>query len=71
MGGEASRKFFKLVKNFICRERPPDFDVRTLYLGEDDKTVAEKLADHFNAVSSEFSGLEGNGPPMGEDPVVY
>ena len=69
-GGEASRKFFKLVKNFSCRERPPDFDVRTLYPGDDDSTIAEKLAGHFNAISSEFTGLDAAGPPTGEDNML-
>ena len=68
-GGEVSRKFFKLLKNYSTRKRPPDFDIRTLYPGEGDKDVAEKLADHFNVISFEFDGLERGGPPVGQDSV--
>ena len=68
-GGEASRRFFKLVKSYSSREKPPDFDVRSLYPGKDDKAVAEKLADHFNAISSEFTGLDPDGTPLGPDEV--
>ena len=68
-GGEASRKFFKVVKNYSTREKNPDFDVRSLYPGDDDKAVAEKLADHFNTISLEFDGLDQGGPPEGQDNV--
>ena len=68
-GGEASRRFFKLVKSYSCREKPPDFDVRTLYPEDKDETVAQKLADHFNAISSEFRGLDRAGAPLGNDNV--
>ena len=39
-------------------EKPKEFDVRTLMPGEDDRAVAEALASHFNAISSEFCPLE-------------
>ena len=68
-GGEASRRFFKLVKSYSCREKPPDFDVRTLYPEDSDEAVAEKLAEHFNAISSEFDGLDRAGIPLGNDNV--
>ena len=68
-GGKASRRFFKLVKNYGSHEKPSDFDVRTLYPGKEDKEVAEKLADHFNTISAEFDGLDQGGPPTGDDNV--
>ena len=68
-GGEASRRFFKLVKNYSSCEKPKDFDVRALYPGKEDREVAEKLADHFTTISAEFDGLDQGGPPTGDDNV--
>lgn len=67
--GDASRNFFKLVKNYSSREKPPDFDVRDLYPGKQDVEVAESLADHFNSISSEFNGLDESSTLMGEDDI--
>ena len=61
--GESARRFHKLVKAYSCREKPPEFDVRDLYPGEEDGEVAEKLAEHFNAISSEFDGLNEDDLP--------
>ena len=62
---DASRAFYRNVKAFNSKEKPPIFDVRDIYPEEADLTVAEKLADHFNAISSEFDGLApGNVPDM-------
>ena len=54
---DASRSFFKNVKAYQSREKPPSFDVRELYPEESDENIASHLADHFNAISSEFQGL--------------
>ena len=56
-GPEACRDFFKNVQNYSCREKPPQFDVRDLFPNKDDREVANKVADHFNKISSEFNGL--------------
>ena len=56
--GDASRVFFKNVKAYSSKERPPQFDVRTILPGLNDTQVAEKLAEHFNGISCEFEGLD-------------
>ena len=56
--GDASRLFFKNVKAYSSKERPPQFDVRSILPGLSDPEVAEKLADHFNGISCEFEGLD-------------
>ena len=56
--GDANRAFFKSIKAYKSREKPPNFDVRDLFENSfSDSQVAEKLADHFNGISSEFEGL--------------
>ena len=56
---DASRTFFKNVKAYNCKERPAQFDVRSLFpAGMTDDVIAEQLADHFNGISSEFDGLD-------------
>ena len=55
---DASRSFYKNVKAYKTKEKPPEFEVRDLFPGETDKEVAESLASHFNAISSEFEGLD-------------
>ena len=60
---DAARSFYRNVKSYNSKEKPPAFDVKTLYPGEPDLTIAEKLAEHFNAISNEFEGLrEGDMP---------
>ena len=60
---DAGRTFFKNVKSYNSREKPPQFDVRSLFPGQDDLAVAEKLADHFNGISREFDGLDPDSVP--------
>ena len=55
---DASWAFFKNAKAYQSREKPPQFDVRSLFeAGTSDKAAADKLADHFNGISREFSGI--------------
>ena len=63
-------KFFKLGKNFSSRGKPPDFDICDLYPEKLDKDFAEDLADHFNAISLEFNGLDSTGTPQGADNIA-
>ena len=63
---DASRAFFKNVKAYQSREKPPQFDIRDLYPQENDDSIALKLADHFNAISSEFEGLRPGEVPEAE-----
>ena len=63
LSSDAGRTFFKNVKSYNSKERPPQFDVRSLFPGKDDITVAEKLADHFNGISREFDGLDPDAVP--------
>ena len=60
---DACRHFYRNVRAFSTREKPPDFDVRDLYPGQPDGAVAESLAVHFNAISSEFAGLQEGDVP--------
>ena len=61
---DAGRMFFKSVKYFNSKERPPVFDVRSLFEeGTGDQAVSEKLADHFNGISREFDGLSPQDVP--------
>ena len=61
---DAGRTFFKNVKSYNCKERPPQFDVRSLFpAGLGDQAIAERLADHFNGISSEFEGLDPEKTP--------
>lgn len=62
-GPDACRNFFRNVKSYGCREKPPQFDVRSLFPEQGDKAVANKVAEHFNAVSSEFTGLRPSDIP--------
>ena len=64
---DASRVFFKNVKAHSSKERPPQFDVRSLSeAGLTHAQVAERLAGHFNGISLEFDGL-----PTGSVPVTF
>ena len=58
LSSDAGRTFFKNVKSYNCKEKPPQFDVRSLFPNLSDLDVAEKLADHFNGISQEFDGLD-------------
>ena len=65
LSSDAGRTFFKNVKSYNCNERPPQFDVRSLFPPNlEDSDVAEKLADHFNGISSEFEGLDPDRTPL-------
>ena len=49
----------KNAKAYSSKEKPPSFNVASLFhdnLSECD--ISEKLADHFNGISSEFKGLD-------------
>ena len=64
---DASRFFFKNAKAYGSREKPASFDVCSLFPGGlSDAKIAEDLADHFNGISSEFSGLD-----PADIPVTY
>ena len=64
---DAARSFFKNVKAYRARDKPPDFDVRDLFPGSSDVQVADKLSLHFNAISSEFEGLTQADIPSSHD----
>ena len=54
---DADKHFYKHVKAYKCKEKPPDFEVADLFPEDSNKQVAERLADHFNAISKEFRGI--------------
>ena len=57
LASDASRVFYKNVRSYQSKEKPPSFDVRALFPDKDDQTVSEELADHFNGISLEFDGI--------------
>ena len=62
--GDANRAFFKNIKAYKSSEKPPNFNVRNLFENSlSDHQVAERLADHFNGISSEFDGLDPQSIP--------
>ena len=64
LADDASRNFFKHVKNFNTIEKPKQFDVRELLPGKNDVEVTETLAEYFNRVSQEFDPLQPNEIPQ-------
>ena len=61
---DAGRTFFKNVKSYNSKERPTQFDVRSLFSDKlTDQEISEKLADHFGAISNEFEGLDQSKVP--------
>ena len=69
---DAMRAFFKNAKAYGNKEKPPSFNVSSLFddnLSERD--ISEKLADHFNGISSEFAGLDpGDVPTTYSSPIT-
>ena len=61
---KAGNGAFLNIKAYKTKEKPKTFDVRTLTPGVSDKECAERQADHFNAISLEFSPLEPAGIPL-------
>ena len=64
---DAARNFFRNVKAFQAKERPQQFDVRSLYPGLADQDVADELSRYFNRISSEFSPIESCQIPRTHD----
>ena len=63
-GPDPARSFYKHVRAYSSKEKPPDFDPYTIFPTLEQGDVAEKLAEHFNKISDEFQGV---GP--GEIPI--
>ena len=57
-GPNAAKSFYKHVKAYSSREKPPDFDPCDLFPGDSQGEVAEKLAEHYNKISAEFDGIQ-------------
>ena len=51
---DANRSFFRIVKNYKSGEKTQDFVIRSMFKGDADDAIAEKLADFFNRISDEF-----------------
>ena len=56
--------FWKNCKMYQSKDRPKQFDPRTLFPGKSDLEVANILAEHFNAISREFNLLEPSDIPL-------
>ena len=52
-----SSLYFGLLKEFSDEEKPPTWDIRSLFPDEDDSAVGEKVADFFNNISTEYCPL--------------
>ena len=63
LASDGSRSFFKNVKHYQSAEKPEPFQVASLFPRRSDGEVAELLAEHFNAISSEFEPLEAHQIP--------
>ena len=63
-GPDSQRSFFKNVKAYSTCDRPREFDVRDLRPGKSDAEIAEELAQYFNRISAEFSGLQPDQIPV-------
>ena len=66
-GPDACRNFFRNVQNYSCKEKPPQFDVRDLFQNKSDSEIADSVAEHFNKISNEFSGLRPEDVPQAPD----
>ena len=55
---DAARAFYRNVKAFNSKQKPPVFDIRDIFPGQEDLSVAEKLAKHFPAITDEFDGVD-------------
>ena len=63
---DSIRNFFKNTKNYMSKQRPAPFDIMNMFPGRSEEDVSELLAQHFNAIGSEFSPLEAH-----EIPTTY
>ena len=66
IGGSNSKSFHKGVKCFLSADEASQWDARLLFPGEDDRTIANRLAKYFNGISQEYSPLQ-----PGDKPVTY
>ena len=62
----ASRNFFRNIKNYKTYERPKSFNVSDLRPNSSDIEVADEVAQFFNSISSEFEPLQ-----EGDIPSTY
>lgn len=53
---DAAENFYKNVRAYDSKEKPPNFNPRDLFPGKTDRS--EKLADHFTQISDEFTGID-------------
>ena len=60
LGADGARDFFKQTKNYMSKQRPAPFDPMDLFPGRSEQEVADLLAEHFNAISMEFTPLDSN-----------
>ena len=58
LSDDASKNFFKNIKNFSTVEKPKSFSITELRPGKSDKEVADEAATFFNSISQEFSPLQ-------------
>ena len=64
---DAMGAFFKNGKAYSSKEKPPSFNVSSLFDNDfSERDISEKLADHFNGISLEFAGLD-----PGDIPTTY
>ena len=59
--------YYSAVNALKTKEKPTKWDVRNLFPGDSDEEIANKVADYFNTISSEFSPLAGGADGVGND----
>ena len=69
-GPDASRQFFRNVKDFKTHERSKAFDIKDILPGLSDQAAAERAAEYFNKISQEFSPLKPSDVPTTYDKYV-
>ena len=63
LGPDASKQFYKNVKEYKAVDRPKSFNIKDLLPGKSDQEAADSVAGYFNQISCEFSPLQPSDIP--------
>ena len=64
----SSSRFFQAVKSLSHREAPTRWKIQSMFPGEPDQMIAEKVAQFFNKISAEYDPI---GPANSEDTACF
>ena len=70
LGSDASKHFFKNVKDFSSAEKPKSFSVTDLLPEKPANEVAEEAASFFNSISQEFQPLQHHEIPTSFERIL-